>query len=90
VSSPPFTLLDGASVSTVPASAIDALAAGDRPLAVDREERVACLGESARARAARLASLEAPDFELPDLDGRVHALAEHRGKKVLLIAYASW
>jgi acetyl esterase/lipase len=75
----------------VAAAPVDALAAaGDRPVAVEREERVAFVGESAGARAARLASLQAPDFALPDLDGRVHSLAEHRGEKVLLIAYASW
>jgi hypothetical protein len=87
----PFTLVDGDRVTTVPASALDALAAaGDRPLAVDHDEGVAYLGVPAAARAAQLASLEAPDFSLPDLDGRRHSLAEHRGKKVLLVAYASW
>ena len=73
------------------AAAIEALvAAGDRPLAVDREEGVAYLGVSAAARAAQLASLEAPDFSLPDLDGRRHSLSAYRGRKVLLVAYASW
>jgi hypothetical protein len=62
----------------------------DRPLALDAEEGIAVLGESAGARGARLESLEAPDFSLPDLDGTLHSLSEHRGKKVLLIAYASW
>jgi hypothetical protein len=62
----------------------------ERPLAVDVEERAAFVGVSARERAARLLSLQAPDFTLPDLDGRPHALAEHRGKKVFLVAYASW
>ena len=85
-----FTLVDGDHVSTVAAATVDALAAGDRPLAVDRDEGVAYLGASAIARAAQLASLEAPDFRLPDLDGRWHSLSEHRGKKVLLVAYASW
>ena len=86
-----FTLVDGDHVSTVAASTVDALAAaGDRPLAVDRDEGVAYIGASAIARAAQLASLEAPDFRLPDLDGRLHSLSEHRGKKVLLVAYASW
>ena len=86
-----FTLVDGDRVSTVPASAIDALiGAGDRPLAVDREEGVAYLGGSAATRGARLASLQAPDFSLPDLEGRRHSLSAHRGTKVLLVAYASW
>ncbi len=62
----------------------------DRPLSVDLDESVAFLGTSARTRAERLRSLEAPDFSLPDLHGRPHALAEHRGKKVFLVAYASW
>jgi hypothetical protein len=60
------------------------------PLALDAREGVAVLGESAAARGSRLASLEAPDFTLPDLAGRLHSLSQHRGKKVLLIAYASW
>ena len=62
----------------------------DRPMAVDREERAAFLGVSARTRGERLASLEAPDFSLPDLEGRHHALVEQRDTKVLLVAYASW
>lgn len=62
----------------------------DRPLALDAGAGVAALAASAGERSARLASLEAPDFALPDLSGRVHRLSEHRGKKVLLIAYASW
>jgi hypothetical protein len=61
-----------------------------RPLARDDGERMAVLGVSATERAARLASLEAPDFSLPDLSGKQHSLHQHRGKKVLLIAYASW
>ena len=52
---------------------------GGRPVAVDASER-----------ARRLAALEAPDFTLPDLDGRFHSLSEHRGKKVFLVAFASW
>ena len=59
-----------------------------RPLALDVEERAAALGTGAADRNAQLESLEAPDFTLPDLDGRPHSLSEHRGKKVLLIAYA--
>jgi len=35
-------------------------------------------------------SLEAPDFALPDMSGRVHRLAEHRGRKVVLASWASW
>jgi len=62
----------------------------DRPLAFDAEERTAALGESAGERASALHALEAPDFTLPDLSGRMHSLFSYRGAKVLLIAYASW
>ena len=61
-----------------------------RAYAADPAERVAVLGAPASERAARLASLEAPDFSLPDLSGRLHSLSDHRGKKTLLIAWASW
>ena len=48
------------------------------------------LGSSASDRASALQSLEAPDFELPDLAGRMTSLSQHRGKKVLLATWASW
>ena len=48
------------------------------------------LSESARERKAALASLEAPDFTLPDPSGRMHRLSDYRGKKVFLVTWASW
>ena len=48
------------------------------------------LGVGAQERSAALASLEAPDFTLPDAEGRLHSLSDHRGKKVLLVTWASW
>jgi hypothetical protein len=62
----------------------------DRPLALDVEENAAYLGVSAGERQRALRSLVAPDFVLPDLAGRPHRLSDHRGRKVLLVAYASW
>jgi hypothetical protein len=62
----------------------------DRPLALDVEERAGYLGVSAGERQRALKSLLAPDFTLPDLAGRPHRLSDHRGKKVLLVVYASW
>ena len=60
------------------------------PLALDAEACAASLGRSAAEHAGALATGQAPDFTLQDLDGRAHSLSDHRGKKVLLIAYASW
>ena len=37
-----------------------------------------------------LASLQAPDFTLPDITGKMHSLSDFRGKKVLLVTWASW
>ena len=37
-----------------------------------------------------LASLEAPNFTLPDMDGKPHSLSDFRGKKVLIVTWASW
>jgi hypothetical protein len=62
----------------------------ERPLALDLEARAASLGESAAALCARQETLEAPDFELPDLEGRRHRLSDLRGRKVALHAFASW
>ena len=33
---------------------------------------------------------EAPDFALPDRDGNIVRLSDYRGKKVLLLTWASW
>jgi hypothetical protein len=62
----------------------------DRPFAADATAGVAVLGTAAADRQARMTSLEAPDFTLPDLGGALHSLSDHRGKKRLLIAWASW
>ena len=37
-----------------------------------------------------LESTEAPDFTLPDLDGRPFRFDSLRGQKVVLVAWASW
>jgi hypothetical protein len=61
-----------------------------RPIAFDLDHDVVFLGASAGDRGTALASLAAPDFTLPDLNGTPHSLSDYRGKKVLLVAYASW
>ena len=61
-----------------------------QPVARSERGHVWVLARSAGERAAALQSLEAPDFTLPDISGRMHSLSEHRGKKVLLVTWASW
>ncbi len=48
------------------------------------------LGEPSDEQAARIESLEAHDFTLPDASGRMHSLSDYRGRKVLLATWASW
>jgi hypothetical protein len=61
-----------------------------QPVVTDAEHDAWCFGEAAAERKRMLTSLDAPDFSLPDLDGKMHSLSEHRGKKVLLVSWASW
>jgi hypothetical protein len=56
----------------------------------DDAATVWALDASTAAHSATRTSLEAPDFTLPDLNGRMHSLHEQRGKKVLLASWASW
>jgi hypothetical protein len=61
-----------------------------KPWAGDSKNRVWYFGADAADRGNALRSLEAPDFELPDLDGKMHRLSDYRGQKVFLLAWASW
>lgn len=62
----------------------------DRPAVVDADAGVAAIGAPRSARRQAIHELTAPDFALPDLDGGVTALSDHRSKKRLLIAFSSW
>jgi hypothetical protein len=60
------------------------------PLALDIEAGCAALEDAAETRIADQERLQAPDFELPDFDGKPHKLSDYRNKKVLLVVWASW
>ncbi len=47
-------------------------------------------GASVNTRRDQLFALEAPDFTLPDLDGKLHSLADFRGKKVFMFSWGSY
>lgn len=61
-----------------------------QPVVHDRASRAWVLGTGAAQRGAALASLQAPEFELPDLAGTPHRLSAFRGRKVFLATWASW
>jgi hypothetical protein len=72
---------------------IDLVALGDvlgRPVAMDAAQSVVSIGAPTEAHGDELLGGRAPDFVLPDLRGKEYSLSSFRGKKVLLIAYASW
>lgn len=61
-----------------------------RPVVHGDDGQTWLLGESDEALRSRLTSLQAPEFTLPDLEGRRHSLSDYRGTKVFLVAWASW
>jgi peroxiredoxin len=61
-----------------------------RPVVVDAAEAVVAIGVPAPERVAAMESLDAPDFELPAVDGgELRFSSLRRGKKVL-VTWASW
>lgn len=86
----------------VPPNATADLVRGDRldlaalwrrsgqPVVHDARSQHWVLGTGAAQRGAALGTLEAPDFELPDLAGQRHRLSALRGRKVMLATWASW
>jgi peroxiredoxin len=61
-----------------------------QPVVHDAASRSWVLGTGAAQRSAALATLQAPDFELPDSSGRLHRLSQYRDRKVFLATWASW
>ena len=56
----------------------------------DHDHRVWSFGEIPITRRTFLRSAMAPDFELPNRDGELVRLSDFRGKKVLILTWASW
>lgn len=61
-----------------------------QPVAADVEQSIWFFGPRADEQNGFVGSLMAPDFKLPDVNGKLHALSDFRGKKVLLVTWASW
>ena len=61
-----------------------------QPSLHDDSSGVWVFGTRPESRMKVLDTLEAPGFTLPDWRGTPHSLADYRGKKVLLITWASW
>jgi hypothetical protein len=61
-----------------------------QPVVVDQKNGVWYFGARNAEQNGYLRSLQAPNFTLPDLNGKLHSLSDLRGKKVLLVTWASW
>ena len=58
--------------------------------AFDSETNTWSFGQIPATRRSFLESAEAPDFALEDRSGKIVRLSDFRGKKVLLLSWASW
>jgi hypothetical protein len=75
-----------------PDGTIDVRRAAERlgmPLVHDERRGLWALGP-ATASGRALDAAEVPDLELQDVDGRPFALSSLRGRKVVMVAWASW
>lgn len=61
-----------------------------QPVVFEAEQATWLFGPRADEQNGYVATLKAPDFKLPDINGKLHSLADYRGKKVLLLTWASW
>ena len=59
-------------------------------VAVDRESNTWSFGEIPSANSSSLAKGMAPDFAMKDREGKTVRLSDYRGKKVVILTWASW
>ncbi len=62
----------------------------NQPTVVDVDTGVWSFGAIPARRSSFLANAVAPDFSLPDIDGNTIKLSDFKGKKVMLLTWASW
>jgi hypothetical protein len=61
-----------------------------QPIAYDAAVATWYFGARPEVQNNYLASFQAPNFTLPDMEGKPHSLSDFRGKKVLIVTWASW
>ncbi len=61
-----------------------------RNMVIDALRNVVAMGEQASSRAAAMATLDAPNFTLPDINGKLVSLTDFANRKKLILAWSSW
>ena len=61
-----------------------------QPFVADFETGVWSFGAIPARRSSLVDQGVAPDFALPDIDGKLYRLSDFKGKKIMLLTWASW
>ena len=61
-----------------------------QPVAHDAEQATWYFGLRPEVQNSYTSNFKAPNFTLPDKNGKLHSLSDFRGKKVLIVTWASW
>ena len=81
----PQALSDGESIDIAEFARIT-----NRNILIDSGRKVVALGDQATSRAQSMATLDAPNFTLPDINGKLVSFYDYNRRKRLLLAWSSW